>query len=556
MALVTGFNGSLTGQTSSTTSVAEEIAAATRYLAEGVVDMANATPALIEGKVYVSSTTGGGFTQNYIYVASNGGWVEALPTEGTEFYDRATDTEYVIGADGSLGAGGSGTTTTVTDNLASTSAAEALSANQGSVLDRKKLEIPVEVNLNNDATAALPTGQQSGYTVRFLNANAVGNVLGAASQITVQTGEVWAVRQGVTSSANDGAEWIQVAGGIAGAGDLLADGTVAMTADLDLGGNKAVNLADGTSDSDAATFGQVKAIDNRYFAELTLAAGANNYTQVRITTPDAAGEWFGPMQIAIGLNDSRVYSLNLDRDGLNNNTYTLQPLSTSADGSSGTDNFDVIVNNINSQFDIRVRNGSAAAQTLDFAITFFARLASNFNVAISTGTDANTYPDVPAQFLFGAGDPGAGDFLADGSVPLAGDLDTGGNKLTNLAVGTNPADAVTKQQLDDGLSALGTVEHEVADIAARDILDNTTLSVGDNVFVDDASGDATVDTGWAIYKVTAVTAVAPATFRKIHEQEGLDVELKTTLNAWAATTNYAAGQLVEEQERADDSLRF
>jgi len=358
MALITGFNGSLTGQASSTTSATEEIAAATRYLVEGAVDMGGATPALIEGKSYVSSTTGGGFTENYIYVASAGSWLEVVPTEGIEVYDRATDTEYVVGADGSLGAGGNGGTTTVVDVLTSTSATSALSANQGNVLDGKKLEIPVEVNLNNDATAALPTGQKAGYTVKFLNADAAGTTMGAANPLTVNTGEVWAVRNGVTASSNDGADWIQVAGeGNPTGGDLLADGTVAMTADLDLGGNK----------------------------------------------------------------------------------------------------------------------------------------------------------------------------------------------LINLATGVNPSDAVTKQQLDDSLSALGTVEHEAADIAARDALLAADLSIGDNVFVTDASGDTTVDAGWALYRVTAVTPALG--FLKIHEQEGLDVSVRTTLQSWQAANDYVAGQLVEQDHR-------
>ena len=111
MALVGTFNGSLATQSSSTSDAISELASATRYLVEGQVDMVNSPPALVEGKGYVSTATGGGFTQNRIYFAQNGGWVEIIPTEGIEVYDRATDTEFVIGADGSLGAGGGGTTT-------------------------------------------------------------------------------------------------------------------------------------------------------------------------------------------------------------------------------------------------------------------------------------------------------------------------------------------------------------------------------------------------------------------------------------------------------------
>lgn len=63
---------------------------------------------------------------------------------------------------------------------------------------------------------------------------------------------------------------------------------------------------------------------------------------------------------------------------------------------------------------------------------------------------------------------------------------------------------------------VGTSEYEVADIAARNALSN--LSVGDRVFVTDATGDATVSTGWAIYVYRGV-----GTWTKMAESEGLDV---------------------------------
>ncbi len=63
---------------------------------------------------------------------------------------------------------------------------------------------------------------------------------------------------------------------------------------------------------------------------------------------------------------------------------------------------------------------------------------------------------------------------------------------------------------------IGTSEYEVATIAARNAL--TGLSIGDRVFVTDATGDATVASGWAIYVYRA-----PSTWTKMAEQEGLDV---------------------------------
>lgn len=65
-------------------------------------------------------------------------------------------------------------------------------------------------------------------------------------------------------------------------------------------------------------------------------------------------------------------------------------------------------------------------------------------------------------------------------------------------------------------SQIGTSEYEVADITARNALGD--LSVGDRVFVTDASADATVDSGWAIYIYRG-----PSTWTKVAEEEGLDV---------------------------------
>lgn len=62
---------------------------------------------------------------------------------------------------------------------------------------------------------------------------------------------------------------------------------------------------------------------------------------------------------------------------------------------------------------------------------------------------------------------------------------------------------------------IGTSEYDVANIAARNAL--AGLSTGDRVFVLDATGDATVSTGWAIYVWRG------AAFTKVAEQEGLDV---------------------------------
>jgi hypothetical protein len=77
---------------------------------------------------------------------------------------------------------------------------------------------------------------------------------------------------------------------------------------------------------------------------------------------------------------------------------------------------------------------------------------------------------------------------------------------------------------------IGSTEFDVANIAARNAL--TGMTTGDRVFVADATGDATVSAGWAIY------AWRGSAFTKIAEQEGLDVTVAgTNLTYTAAPTN-------------------
>lgn len=74
---------------------------------------------------------------------------------------------------------------------------------------------------------------------------------------------------------------------------------------------------------------------------------------------------------------------------------------------------------------------------------------------------------------------------------------------------------------------IGTSEYDVANIAARNAL--TGLSVGDRVFVADATADATVGSGWAIYVWRG------SSFTKVAEQEGLDVVVGGTNLSYTAS---------------------
>lgn len=82
-------------------------------------------------------------------------------------------------------------------------------------------------------------------------------------------------------------------------------------------------------------------------------------------------------------------------------------------------------------------------------------------------------------------------------------------------------------------TGLGTSDYRVANIAARNALDST-LSAGDTVMVDEATGDGTVASGWALYQW-----LQAGVWRKIAEQESLDITVggATNLTYSAAATN-------------------
>jgi len=76
-----------------------------------------------------------------------------------------------------------------------------------------------------------------------------------------------------------------------------------------------------------------------------------------------------------------------------------------------------------------------------------------------------------------------------------------------------------KMTADEIADFVGAVrDFTAADITARDAL--TNLAVGDRVFVTDASSEADVDSGWAIYRLAST---GPDVFEKIQEQESMDV---------------------------------
>lgn len=65
-----------------------------------------------------------------------------------------------------------------------------------------------------------------------------------------------------------------------------------------------------------------------------------------------------------------------------------------------------------------------------------------YTVYLTDGQTGGTF-----QVYNGSNGTGSGDFMADGSVPMAGDLQMGGHVVTGMADGTNPTDGATVGQL-------------------------------------------------------------------------------------------------------------
>ena len=70
-----------------------------------------------------------------------------------------------------------------------------------------------------------------------------------------------------------------------------------------------------------------------------------------------------------------------------------------------------------------------------------------YTVYLTDGKTGGTF-----QVYNGSNGTGSGDFMADGSVPMTGDLQMGGHKITNLAESTDNTDAASKEYVDDTIT--------------------------------------------------------------------------------------------------------
>ena len=83
------------------------------------------------------------------------------------------------------------------------------------------------------------------------------------------------------------------------------------------------------------------------------------------------------------------------------------------------------------------------------------------------------------QVYNGTNGTGSGDFMADGSVPMTGALQMGGNRVTNVGAPTAATDAVRKQEFDTAVDLASTAAQAAADasMAVEELEGSSPLAV-------------------------------------------------------------------------------
>jgi hypothetical protein len=87
---------------------------------------------------------------------------------------------------------------------------------------------------------------------------------------------------------------------------------------------------------------------------------------------------------------------------------------------------------------------------------------------------------------------------------------------------------MTSDQLSSFVGAVKDITATTyANMLAGIFVGGATAKVGDRVFISDATGDITVSSGWAIYRLSSVS---PVVVDKIQEQESMDLIITSSTN--------------------------
>jgi len=109
---------------------------------------------------------------------------------------------------------------------------------------------------------------------------------------------------------------------------------------------------------------------------------------------------------------------------------------------------------------------------------------------------------------------------------------------------------MTADQVADFVGAVK--DFTAATIADRDagtLTPTGTPKVGDRIFVTDASADASVDAGWAVYRLQST---GPNVYQKIQEQESMDLTITPGGSNLSVTRTAASVTIVNDS--GDDAV--
>ena len=234
---------------------------------------------------------------------------------------------------------------------------------------------------------------------------------------------------------------------------MLLSGTQAMTADMNVGGNKIINVGTPTLNTDAA---------NKLYVDTAVGDAAN--TSLSNLTTTAINESLLPDATdSLDLGSPSLYW-----DSAYANTLTAEQLWSKAEGV-------VIVD-----LDARQIKTISGATAIDWSITgevsfATAKLIDIAEPTLSSDAATKNYVDV-----------GLATKLSLTGGVLSGDLSMSGNKVTNVAAPTDPLDAANKQYVDSAMTGLD-FQPDVNDIQMDNTLDPDPATTGDRYIITDAS---------------------------------------------------------------------
>jgi len=289
---------------------------------------------------------------------------------------------------------------------------------------------------------------------------------------------------------NDGTEeapvWVTILdlGGLENTA-LLKDGSVPMTGDLNLGGNKIESLGNGTEDDDAVTVQQLEAAVDGALGSLS---GSYAYVLAR-NTGDLTDT--SPVLFEADENDGTTSEPDLHDEVTNNSEfvatqdgfYMLVARMRVANGGGGSVKW--LINGIEAPACVYpmilhdVGENEVFLQDVMMVGLDAGDVVTLGVYGLETEPLTIKEDSTVAMFLLAANAVGGGDLKADGTIPMAGDLDMAGFKIENLGDGVAADDAVNLGQMQAADEAL---QDQIDDINAPPVFKAPEVEVVTGTF--------------------------------------------------------------------------